>query len=72
MRPNTRYETDLPKKITVTNTNTGKKVEVEVANMNDTSITIYLANEKIVLYKKGSNYIGNKFGMELVYTASNK
>jgi hypothetical protein len=68
MRPNTRFGNELPKTISVTNTNTGKKVEAEVASMNDSSITIFLANEKIVLYKKGSVYIGNKFGMELVYS----
>lgn len=68
MRPNIRYGDDRPSKITLVNTNTGKKVEAEVAEMNDNSITVFLANEKIVLYKKGNNYIGNKFGMELVYS----
>lgn len=68
MRPNTRYGDDRPKTITLVNTNTGKKVEAEVTSMNDNSITVFLANEKIVLYKKGNNYVGNKFGMELVYT----
>lgn len=67
MRPNTRFGNELPKTIKVTNTNTGKKVDAEVANWSDSAITIYLANEKIVLYKKGSVYIGNKFGMELTY-----
>jgi hypothetical protein len=70
MRPNTKYSNNLPKQITLVNTNTGKKVETEVATMNDNSITVFLANEKIVLYKKGNNYIGNKFGMELVYVQS--
>lgn len=69
MRPNTHYGDDRPKIITLVNTNTSKKVEAEVASMNDNSITVFLANEKIVLYKKGNNYVGNKFGMELVYTA---
>jgi len=68
MRPNTRHGDDRPKTITLVNTNNGKKVEAEVASMNDNSITVFLANEKIVLYKKGNNYVGNKFGMELVYT----
>jgi phosphatidylserine decarboxylase len=68
MRPNTRFGNDNPKQITLVNTNTGKKVETEVASMNDNSITVFLANEKIVLYKKGTSYVGNKFGMELVYT----
>lgn len=68
MRPNTKYQDTRPKNITLTNTNTGKKVEVEVATMNDNTITVFLANEKIVLYKQGKNYVGNKFGMELVYT----
>jgi predicted ribosome-associated RNA-binding protein Tma20 len=68
MRPNTKYSNDLPKNITVTNTNTGKQVEVEVAEMTDTSVIIYLANERIVLYKKNNIYVGNKFGMELTYT----
>lgn len=68
MRPNTRYGDDRPKRITLSNTNNGKKVEADVANMNDNSITVFLANEKIILYKKGNNYVGNKFGMELVYT----
>lgn len=68
MRPNTKFGDNRPKTITVTNTNTGKKVEVEVAEMTDRSITIYLANEKIVLYKQSNAYVGNKFGMELVYT----
>lgn len=68
MRPNTRLSiTDRPKSITVTNTNTGVKVEVDVASMNDDSITIFLANEKIVLHKQNSIFVGNKFGMELVY-----
>jgi hypothetical protein len=67
MRPNTKYSNNLPKQITLVNTNTGKKVETEVATMNDNSITVFLANEKIVLYKQGKNYVGNKFGMELVY-----
>jgi hypothetical protein len=67
MRPNTRYGDDRPKSITVVNTNTGKKVEVEVAEMKDNSITIFLANEKIILYKQGNIFVGNKFGMELVY-----
>ena len=67
MRPNTKYSNDLPKNITVTNTNTGKQVEVEVAEMTDTSVIIYFANERIVLYKKNNIYVGNKFGMELVY-----
>ena len=70
MRPNTRYGDERPKKITLVNTNTGKKVEAEVASMNDNSITVFLANEKIVLYKKGNSYVGDKFGMELVYTAT--
>jgi hypothetical protein len=52
----------------VTNTNTGKKVEVEVAEMTDKAITVYLANEKIVLLKTGKHYVGNKFGMELTYS----
>lgn len=68
MRPNTKFGDNRPKTITVTNTNTGKKVEVEVAEMTDRSITVYLANEKILLYKKANVYVGNKFGMELVYT----
>lgn len=67
MRPNTKFNDNRPKKITVTNTNTGKKVEVEVAEMNDRSITIYLANEKIILMKQGLVFVGNKFGMELTY-----
>jgi len=67
MRPNTRYGDDRPKSITVVNTNTGKKVEVEVAEMKDNSITIFLANEKIILYKQGNIFVGNKFGMELTY-----
>jgi hypothetical protein len=67
MRPNTKFGDNRPKTITVTNTNTGKKVEVEVAEMTDKAITIYLANEKILLYRQGVNYVGNKFGMELTY-----
>jgi|688.fasta_scaffold806816_2 hypothetical protein len=68
MRPNTKFGDNRPKTITVTNTNTGKKVEVEVAEMTNKAITIYLANEKIVLMNTGKHYIGNKFGMELTYT----
>jgi len=69
MRPNTRYTAaDKPKSITVTNTNTGKKVEADVANWTDTVITIFLANEKIMLHKHGSVFVGNKFGMELTYS----
>ncbi len=68
MRPNTKFGDNRPKTITVTNTNTGKKVEVEVAEITDRSITVYLANEKIVLLKTGKHYVGNKFGMELTYT----
>jgi hypothetical protein len=69
MRPNTRYTAaDKPSSIMVTNTNTGKKVEAEVANWSDTAITIFLANEKIVLHKQGDVFVGNKFGMELTYS----
>jgi phosphopantothenoylcysteine synthetase/decarboxylase len=68
MRPNTKYSNDLPKTITLTNTSTGKKVEVEVGQMNERMITVFLANEKIILYKQGNHFIANKFGMELVYT----
>jgi hypothetical protein len=45
MRPNTKYSNNLTKQITLVNTNTGKKVETEVATMNDNSITVFLANE---------------------------
>jgi hypothetical protein len=68
MRPNTRYSNDQPKTITLTNTSTGKKVEAEVGQINDTAITVFLANEKIILYKQGKHFVANKFGMELVYT----
>jgi len=68
MRPNTKFGDNRPKTINVTNTNTGKTVSVEVAEMTDKTITIYLANEKIVLRKEGTAYVGNKFGMELTYT----
>ena len=68
MRPNTRYGDNRPKTINVTNTNTGKTVSVEVAEMKDNSITIFLANGKIILYKQGNIFVGNKFGMELTYT----
>jgi hypothetical protein len=68
MRPNTKYSNNLPKQITLVNTNTGKKVEVEVGSINDKTITVFLANEKIVLHKQGDNFVANKFGMELVYS----
>ena len=55
-------------KIPVTNTETGKTVSVDVAYRTNTSVTVYLAGEKIVLIKQGKHFVGNKFGMELVYT----
>jgi len=69
MRPNTSYSSnDGDTSILIENTNTGTKVVAEVAGRSDTSITVFLAGEKIVLIKQGDSYVGNKFGMELVYT----
>jgi hypothetical protein len=68
MRPNTKFRDNRPKTISLTNTNTGKTVDVEVAEMTDKVITVYLADEKIVLINNGKHYVGNKFGMELTYT----
>jgi hypothetical protein len=72
MRPNTRYSSSDGKDstITIVNTNTGKKIETEVAHRTETTITVFLANEKIVLHKQGNIFVGNKFGMELVYDNS--
>lgn len=67
-RPNTTRVSSIPETITVINTNTGKGVKVEAVNMTDKSVTIFLANEKIILYKQGNSYVGSKFGMELTYT----
>lgn len=68
MRPNTNYSNATPKTLMLTNTNTGKKVEVEVGAMNDKTITVFLANEKIVLHRQGDHFVANKFGMELTYS----
>jgi hypothetical protein len=70
MRPNTKFRDNRPKTISLTNTNTGKTVDVEVAEMTDKVITVYLADERIVLINNGKHYVGNKFGMELVYVQS--
>jgi hypothetical protein len=67
MRPNIRYSDNLPTHIMLENTSTGKKVQAEVASRSDTAITVFLANEKIVLHRQAHIYVANKFGMELVY-----
>lgn len=54
--------------IKITNTETGKTVEAQVASRSDDRITVFLANEKITLVKEGKVFVGNKFGMELVYS----
>lgn len=53
--------------IKVTSTETGRTVEAQVASRSKDRITIFLANEKITLVKEGKVFVGNKFGMELVY-----
>lgn len=68
MRPNTHYSDNRPKEIVVTNTSNGRQIITEVTSSNDNSVTVFIANEKIVLHKTGNSYVGNKFGMELVYT----
>ena len=67
MRPNMFNSSTDPTSINLTNTNTGKTVTAEVAHRDSKSITVYLGGEKITLFKKNELYIGNKFGMELVY-----
>jgi hypothetical protein len=50
----------------LTNTNTGKTVEAEVADLKEgLSLNAYLANEKIQMRWNGKIYVGNMFGMEL-------
>lgn len=71
MRPNIRNSDRRPTHIWLENTSTGKKVEAEVASWSDTAVTVFLATEKIVLHQKADIYVGNKFGMELVYTPEN-
>jgi hypothetical protein len=68
MRPNIRNSDRRPTHIWLENTSTGKKVEAEVASWSDTAITVFLANEKIVLHPQNGVFVANKFGMELVYT----
>ena len=53
----------------LTNTNTDKKVEAEVADLKEgVSLNAYVANEKISMRWNGKVYVGNMFGMELVTT----
>ena len=50
----------------LTNTNTGKTVEAEVADLKEgVSLNAYVANEKIAMRWNGRTYVGNMFGMEL-------
>lgn len=67
MRPNTHYSGNTPSSIQVTSTNSGKTITVEVASRSDNSITVFLANEKITLYRDGEVFVANRYGMELVY-----
>jgi hypothetical protein len=53
-------------KATLTNTNTGKAVEAEIADLKEgVSFNAYVANEKIPMRWNGKTYVGNMFGMEL-------
>jgi hypothetical protein len=53
-------------KATLTNTNTGKAVEAEIADLKEgVSLNAYVANEKISMRWNGKTYVGNMFGMEL-------
>lgn len=67
MRPNTHYSDNTPSSINITSTNSGKTITVEVASRSDKAITVFLANEKITLYRDGDVYVANRYGMELVY-----
>ena len=50
----------------LTNTNTGKQVKGEVADLKEgVSLNAYVANEKIPMRWNGKTYVGNMFGMEL-------
>jgi len=50
----------------VTNTNTGKTVEAEIADLKEgESLNAYVANERISMRWNGKTYVGNMFGMEL-------
>lgn len=50
----------------LTNTNTGKTVEAEIADLKEgVSLNAYVANEKISMRWNGKTYVGNMFGMEL-------
>ena len=50
----------------LTNTNTGKTVEAEIADLKEgVSLNAYVANEKIPMRWNGKTYVGNMFGMEL-------
>lgn len=56
-------------KATLTNTNTDKKVEAEIADLKENvSLNAFVANEKIPMRWNGKVYVGNMFGMELVTT----
>ena len=53
----------------LTNTNTDKKVEAEIADLKENvSLNAFVANEKIPMRWNGKVYVGNMFGMELVTT----
>ena len=50
----------------LTNTNTGKTVEAEVADLREhVSLNAFLAGEKIPMRWNGKVYVGNLFGMEI-------
>lgn len=51
---------------TLVNTNTGKAVEAEIADLKEgVSLNAYVANERIQMRWNGKTYVGNMFGMEL-------
>ena len=51
---------------TLSNTNTGKAVEAEVADLKEgVSLNAFVAGEKIPMRWNGKTYVGNMFGMEL-------
>jgi hypothetical protein len=53
--------------IKVTNTSNGTTIETEAVVLNEDTVVVYVANERITLIRDGDHYVGNKFGLELVY-----
>jgi hypothetical protein len=64
-----KYENIYSNTATLTNTNTNKKVEAEIADLKENiSLNAFIAHEKIPMKWNGKTYVGNMFGMELTTT----